>query len=802
MQTAQHPVKSAAARKLRKNAKRRASRARKSERKCEALARRQDVRGVCPRLLQQQQPPQQLAAGACQDEVTCRGDITSQLRAPAAEGQIVGPCHGQIEALKEEVKSLSAAGAGVKDVAPSARGGSTSAVDADVETHEGADAEATGRGTVAAAAAAVAATEAVKVSANEKVHDDKAGQAASTAVMAIVRAGAAKAEHPGCVRARSVPVDSEKRAPASEDPANTCNKEEAAKASSDSGVLVPSLPPPPPAARMGTAAGRRNSPPVKSAAFRMTRKRQKRRAARCRKRARKQEVGACEEVPLECSDHLDHVSPNGLANAKSVDDGHGASQAEEKVGVKDTKTSHRKPAAAPATRSATRRAFAKLAVERRNKRAARRQAARQKHKEVKVEEKRVRDAEAQHRADAAEIEAAACRWRERRVEVEKIVAAARATQEALHRLTRRRSAAIIQATWRRAVARSRCIRQYVLCIAHINRQAAADRAQRQHRQQRQQREAAAAGLVQAAWRRPAVRARCSRAYALRVGGRRRREKALQVIASACYAYAEAKRTSDKAELQGLNVEESLRAAAGLQPGKHEETHEASAGVQVEKGDTGGAAATAHPGGAAGEQGTGEAITLGEEARAARRRASFVLPPARQHTFPVANTAPGTSIPSAASTSAQMTFLVTYPLQLVQGKTLLYDPTEFGLWDVMSQLQGWTLALGAAPIWAAGNEREAEAFSAACGFSAAWGPTVLEVVAKAVYGEPFSRGVTVLPLEHVLYAFGTYWEREISPYDTVERFCRLLLLKAGSEATTAAADLSRGIRKVCDKKTAL
>ena len=236
------------------------------------------------------------------------------------------------------------------------------------------------------------------------------------------------------------------------------------------------------------------------------------------------------------------------------------------------------------------------------------------------------------------------------------------------------------------------------------------------------------------------------------------------------------------------------AAEAVEASAHEKVHDVT--VEVAKNKTGGAAVAAEAAAAADDQANKDTINHGAEAKLARRRLSFVLPPARQHTIPAANAAIGTRIPSPASTSEQKKFLVTHPLQLIQGRAVLYDPMEYGLWAVMSQLQGWALALGTAPILTGGNQREAEAFSAACGFSAAWGPTVLEIVTTSVYGQPpLSRGSDVLPLDRLLYAIGTYWETDICPYDAAERVFRLLL-KVGGAATTGATVSSRGIRKVC------
>ncbi|CAN0222723.1 unnamed protein product, partial [Hapterophycus canaliculatus] len=183
----------------------------------------------------------------------------------------------------------------------------------------------------------------------------------------------------------------------------------------------------------------------------------------------------------------------------------------------------------------------------------------------------------------------------------------------------------------------------------------------------------------------------------------------------------------------------------------------------------------------------------EEARLAEIRSSFRLPPARKHATIstgrpslLESTSPKERV-SLPRRCCDSTSYITYPLQLVEGKLLLFDPGEFKLWPLMSQLQGWSLELGAAPVWGGGNEREAEAFSVACGFSAAFGPIVLRVVATAVYGKVFASGVSVLPTDHVVYAFGRYWETEMAPCaDVTERFFRLA--RAGSG--TAAGDGDR------------
>lgn len=179
--------------------------------------------------------------------------------------------------------------------------------------------------------------------------------------------------------------------------------------------------------------------------------------------------------------------------------------------------------------------------------------------------------------------------------------------------------------------------------------------------------------------------------------------------------------------------------------------------------------------------------------------SLHQPPSRQHT----PAAPDTETTSSRSTSEgcelDLHSYVPHPLQLVEGKTLLYDPKEFGLWPLMVQLRGWSLELGVAPVWVGGNQREAEAFSAACGFSAAWGPIVLKRVATAVYGKVFASGVSVLPTDHVIYAFGHFWDKAITPFDAAERFFRLV--KLGCEfPANSGGNGGGGIGKV--RKTVL
>ena len=161
----------------------------------------------------------------------------------------------------------------------------------------------------------------------------------------------------------------------------------------------------------------------------------------------------------------------------------------------------------------------------------------------------------------------------------------------------------------------------------------------------------------------------------------------------------------------------------------------------------------------------------------------------------ATESPPPTPPSPDPTEASTPSYVSHPLQVVEGRVLLYDPREFNLWELMTQLRGWTLALGAAPVWGGCNYREAEAFSAVCGFSAALGPIVLKRVATAVYGRAFSVGVSVLSSDHVVYAFGRYWDADVAPHDPTERFFRLV--KVGSDAASGVDD---GMSKVAIKRT--
>lgn len=553
-----------------------------------------------------------------------------------------------------------------------------------------------------------------------------------------------------------------------------------------------------------------------------------------------------------------------------------------------------KPAPLHTRPSTTSRAEAKLAVERRSKKAANRKAARQRKKELK-NEACARQAAARHYAEVSArcraykdvASEAAAGWQKRRAEVERNVAAGRALQEMQER-ARRKAATSIQAVWRNAVARLRCLRLYTLRVVEIERDSADNRVQRQECE----REASAAVVVQAAWKRTAVRLRCFRAYVLRVGARRRRTRALRVIAAACHAYVKARRVVADTTMQQhyrREVEESVRPVVptrdGEEPGPADEANvhmsakaravggrslrtawangvllrmarriqkrrsderavslsvevAAAAGTAaVQKGETKENVAEAKTAREAvesvavlegGEEVRNTSATHKEEqkpfenlkaavatataerqvAQAAERedarlagiRSSLHLPPARQHTTTAAAAATirsGAPSPPSEPVKSNQNNLVTHPLQLVEGKTMMYDPMEFDLWPILTQLQGWTLTLGTAPVWGGGNQREAEAFSAACGFSAAWGPVVLKLVAISVYGKVFSRGVSVLPTNHVVYAFGKYWEKEIAPYDATERFFRLA--KVGSDTNAAANILpgsNGGIRKVC------
>lgn len=141
---------------------------------------------------------------------------------------------------------------------------------------------------------------------------------------------------------------------------------------------------------------------------------------------------------------------------------------------------------------------------------------------------------------------------------------------------------------------------------------------------------------------------------------------------------------------------------------------------------------------------------------AQFRSLLLLPPSRKHATGVREE------------------LVPHPVQNMEGHTVVYPVDDFDLWAVMSQVKGWSLPLGEAPV--RGGDvvaRAAEEFSVVCGFSAAFGPLLLEHATTKVYGTTFFRNVKQLPPEHLSHMFATYWEREVAPFDSTERFFRLV-----------------------------
>lgn len=118
--------------------------------------------------------------------------------------------------------------------------------------------------------------------------------------------------------------------------------------------------------------------------------------------------------------------------------------------------------------------------------------------------------------------------------------------------------------------------------------------------------------------------------------------------------------------------------------------------------------------------------------------------------------------------------VSHPIQVIEGCTIVYPVNGFDLWTVMGEVEGWSLPLGEAHV--RGGDviaRAAEEFSVVCGFSAAFGPLLLEHATAKVYGGIFFRGAHELPLEHLSHLFATYWECEVAPFDSAERFFRLV-----------------------------
>ena len=141
----------------------------------------------------------------------------------------------------------------------------------------------------------------------------------------------------------------------------------------------------------------------------------------------------------------------------------------------------------------------------------------------------------------------------------------------------------------------------------------------------------------------------------------------------------------------------------------------------------------------------QAIEIDEPTAIDKRQAGLRLPPSRSHV------------------AAAREELLTHPLQLLDGQTLLYRQDEVGLPDLLSQLAGWSLNLGVAPVQDGGLPRAAEEFAVACGFSAAFGPPLVEVVS-------IDNSFTTPP--HEASMWNSYWDREVAPFDAAERFLRL------------------------------
>lgn len=476
-------------------------------------------------------------------------------------------------------------------------------------------------------------------------------------------------------------------------------------------------------------------------------------------------------------------------------------------------------------RSSTRRAAVKLAEERRLKKAAKQREARQRKKDRRAEGSRQdaaarQDVEAairqQHDLDMA-IKAAAA-WQEKLAEIQRNVAVGRAQQQAREE-ERERAAAAIQAVLIKAVARRRCLRPYAFREAQAERAAAEGRAHRRERE----RLSAAATVIQATWGRPAVRTRCRQAYALRTGERDWRKRAARVIGAACYAYGKARRRTEQPSREtkkSLGSEKSMatedstapEVVGAAAPAKREEggKEESSTATVVEakrkevddlllpKAEHAVKEGRAREAAATTERESADPAET-NAATPAETRSSLELPKPRQQ-YIIATAAstpppppPGPSRseePPSERDSTHLRHHVPHPLQLVEGKTLMYDPREFDLWPLMIQLQGWSLELGTADVWGGGIEREAEAFSAACGFSAAFGPLVLKLITTAVYGRVFAGGVSVLPMDHVVYAFGQFWEKEIGPRDATERFFKLVKIGSGNRASSSSGRIGK------------
>ena len=141
----------------------------------------------------------------------------------------------------------------------------------------------------------------------------------------------------------------------------------------------------------------------------------------------------------------------------------------------------------------------------------------------------------------------------------------------------------------------------------------------------------------------------------------------------------------------------------------------------------------------------QATEIDEPTAIDKRQAGLRLPPSRSHV------------------AAAREELLTHPLQLLDGQTLLYRQDEFGLPDLLSQLAGWSLNLGVAPVRDGGLPRAAEEFAVACGFSAAFGPPLIEVVS-------IDNSFTTPP--HEASMWNSNWGREVAPFDAAERFLRL------------------------------
>lgn len=151
----------------------------------------------------------------------------------------------------------------------------------------------------------------------------------------------------------------------------------------------------------------------------------------------------------------------------------------------------------------------------------------------------------------------------------------------------------------------------------------------------------------------------------------------------------------------------------------------------------------------------EATVRDKEARMDQIRPLLHLPPSRKHV------------------EGKPEELVPYPLQLLEGKMLLYSPKEFNLSELLGHIQGWSLSLGVAPVWDGGVARGGEEFAVVCGFSAAFGPLLLDNATETVFGKTFFNGVDTLLPEHVAYMMRTFWKNEVEPHDTAERFFRLV-----------------------------